>query len=68
MTDVLREAVIADGRSIYQLARDANIPYPVLYRFIRGYKDGHKQSMTIITADKLAEALKLELRPKKKGQ
>ena len=66
MTDVLRQAVIADGRSIYQLVRDADIPYPVLYRFIKGDKTGRKQTLTIVTADKLANALGLELRPKKK--
>jgi len=64
MAEILRRAFAADGRSIYQLARDADIPYPVLYRFIKGDKTGRKQSLHITTADKLAEALGLELRTK----
>ena len=66
MTDVLREAAETDGRSIFALARDAGIPYPVMYRFLKGDKDGRKWGLTLTTADKLAEALGQELRPKKK--
>ena len=66
MAEVLREAFHADGRSIYRLARDADVPYPVLYWFVKGDKQGRKHSLNITTADKLAEALGLELRPKKK--
>ena len=68
MAILLREAAVADRRSIFILARDANVPYSVLYRFIRGDKTGHKQGLTLLTADKLAKALNLELRPKKKGR
>ena len=67
MTDVLREAATADHRSIFALARDASIPYPVMYRFLKGDKTGHKWGLTLTTADKLTEALGLELRRKKKG-
>ena len=66
MTDILRQAAMADGRSIFALARDAGIPYPVMYRFLKGDKTGHKWGLTLTTADKLAEALGLGLRPKKK--
>ena len=66
MTEILREAFAADGRSIYQLARDADVPYPVLYRFIKGDRDGRKRSLDLITVDKLADALGFELRPKKR--
>jgi hypothetical protein len=66
MTEILREAFASDGRSIYQLARDADMPYPVLYRFIKGDKNGRKRSLDLITADKLADALRFELRPKKR--
>ena len=66
MTDVLREAAEADGRSIFALAREASIPYPVMYRFLKGDAKGHKWGLTLTTADKLAEAVGLELRPKKK--
>ena len=68
MADVLRKAATADGRSIFILARDADVPYSVLYRFIKGDKTGHKQGLTLLTADKLAKALNLELGPKKKGR
>ena len=68
MNDILREAAMADGRSIFALARDSGAPYPVLYRFIKGDKTGHKQGLTLLTADKLTKALDLELRPKKKGR
>ena len=67
MAEILRDAFHADGRSIYQIARDANIPYPVMYRFIKGDKTGRRQSLNLITVEKLAEALDLELRPKKKA-
>jgi len=67
MTEILREAFHADGRSIYQMGRDADIPYPALYRFIKGDKTGRKWSLNLITVEKLAEALGLELRPRKKA-
>ena len=68
MTDVLRQAATADDRSIFALARDAGVPYPVLYRFLKGDKSGHKWGLTLTTADKLANELGLALRPKKKGR
>ena len=61
MTEVLREAAIADGRSIFALARDAKVPYPVMYRFLKGDKNGHKWGLTLMTADKLVRALGLVL-------
>ena len=67
MADVLREAVMTDGRSLYRLARDADIPYPVLYRFMRGDKAGRRQSLNLGTVDKLANAVGLELLPKRKA-
>ena len=67
MTEILRQAAAADGRSIFALARDADIPYPVMYRFLKGDKTGHKWGLTLTTADKLARVLGLELRRKRKG-
>lgn len=64
ITSVLRKAACADGRSIFALARDAGIPYPALHRFMRGDKTGAKGGLTLMTADKLARVLGLELRPK----
>ena len=66
MNDILRTAAIADGRSIFALARDSGVPYAVLYRFVKGDKSGHRQGLTLLTADKLIQALNLELRPKRK--
>ena len=68
VADVLREAAADDKRSIFVLARDAEVPYSVLYRFLKGDKTGYKQGLTLMTADKLVKALNLELRPKKKGR
>ena len=68
MAEILRETAFADGRSIWQLARDADIHYPVMYLFMKGDKTGRKRKITIETADKLARALRLELKPKKKGR
>ncbi|HAU38880.1 MAG TPA: hypothetical protein DCX07_14345 [Phycisphaerales bacterium] len=67
MAEALREAAASDGRSIYALARDAGIPYPVMYRFLKGDAEGKLWGLTLMTADKLAEALGLELRLKEKG-
>ena len=66
MKDILRQAAIADGRSIFALARDSELPYPVVYRFVRGDKTGHKHGLTLTSADKLVNTLGLELRPRKK--
>ncbi len=66
MTEVLRKAAEVDGRSMFALARDAGIPYPVMYRFLKGDKTGRKWGLTLMTADKLAEAVGLKLRPRKK--
>ena len=68
MTVILRKAATVDGRSIFALARDAGIPYPVMYRFLKGDKDGRKRGLTLETADKLAVALGLELRAVKRAR
>lgn len=65
MAEILRDAFANDVRSIYRLAKDADVPYPVLYRFIKGDKHGHRQSLNLITVQKLADQLGLELRPRK---
>ena len=65
MAEILRQAAIKDGRSMYVLAKDAGVPYPVLYYFMKGDKTGRKRKISIETADRLAKALSLELRPKK---
>ena len=67
MTEILRQAATADGRSMFALSRDADIPYPVMYRFLKGDAKGHKWGLTLTTADKLTRVLGLELRRKRKG-
>ena len=68
MAEILRQAAIADGRSMYRLARDASISYAILHSFMQGDKTGRKRNISIETADRLAKSLGLELRPKKKGR
>jgi len=65
MAEVLRATAEADGRSIFALSRSSGVPYSVLYRFLKGDKEGRKRSLTLENVDKLAEALGLELRPKR---
>ena len=65
MAEILRQAAIKDGRSMYRLAKDAGVPYPVLYLFMKGDKTGRKRKISIETADRLAKVLNLGLRPKK---
>jgi plasmid maintenance system antidote protein VapI len=57
----LKTAIEADGRSVNALARAADLSPIQLSRFIRG-----KRGVNIETADRLCEALGLELRPKQR--
>jgi predicted transcriptional regulator len=52
----LREAIIGDGRTIYEIAKAINIEPDSLYRFQQG------KDIRLDTADKLAAALGLELK------
>jgi DNA-binding phage protein len=60
LADVLRQAMIEDGRTLYELAKEATLETDQLYRF----RDG--ADLRLSTASKLAEVLGLELRPKKR--
>ena len=60
-TDFLREACRLDGRSINRLARDAGVPVPVLWRFVRE----DRPNLSTATLDRLAAALDLELVPRR---
>jgi len=64
MTDQLRAAVHDSGFSINHIATGANIPQPVLQRFI----SGERQNIRLDTADRLAAyfgmRLTRPLRPK----
>jgi Predicted transcriptional regulator with an HTH domain len=60
LSDTLREAILEDGRTIYEIAKAIGIEPDSLYRF-QGGKD-----IRLDTADRLAKALGLELRPFKR--
>lgn len=60
-TEFLREACRLDGRNINRLARDAGVPVPVLWRFVRG----ERPTLNTATLDRLADALDLELVPRR---
>ena len=57
---ILRMAIERDKRSIYAIAKAARIPYQGLHPFVRGHRD----EITLSTADRLCKVLGLELRPK----
>jgi predicted transcriptional regulator len=56
----LREAIIEDGRTIYEISKAIGIEPDSLYRFQQG------KDIRLDTADRLAKALGLELRPFKR--
>ena len=60
-TEILLEACRLDGRNINRLARDAGVPYPVLWRFMHG----ERPTLNTATLDRLAAALDLELVPRR---
>ena len=65
MAETLRQAIRDSGISGRQLARDTGVPQAVFSLFLSG-----KRSITIDTADKIASAVGIELRPvvkRKKG-
>ncbi|MFC1782724.1 helix-turn-helix domain-containing protein [Planctomycetota bacterium] len=57
---VLKDALKNSGLSTYKLEEKTGVAQAVIYRFISG-----KRSITLPTASKIAEALGLELRPKR---
>jgi hypothetical protein len=61
MTETLLRALRADKRPLLQISTAAGLPYPVVYRFAKGQRVG----LTLASAEKLAVALGLELRPRK---
>ena len=60
LSDTLREAIHSDGRTIYEIAKAIGIEPDSLYRFQQG------KDIRLDTADRLAKALGLELRPFKR--
>ena len=59
----LRQAIINSGMTRYRLSKLTGVDDAVLCNFVN-----YKRSLTMTTAAKLAKALGLELRPKKKGR
>jgi len=59
----LRQAIINSGFSRYKLSQMTGVPESVLCTFVNG-----KRSITMTTAAKLAKALGLELKSKRKGR
>ncbi len=56
MTNFLLKAIKSCGRSPYQLAKEAGIKDDLIYQFLRG-----KRSLMLTNADRLVNALNLEL-------
>ena len=54
---------IKDSGTMYQVAKEAGLSFPVVSRFCHGERD-----IRLGTSDKLAEYLGLELRPVRKPQ
>ncbi|MCK4850605.1 MAG: helix-turn-helix domain-containing protein [Phycisphaerae bacterium] len=59
----LRQAIITSHMSRYRISKISGVSEIVLSRFVR-----RQRSLTLRTAAKLAAALDLDLRPKKKGR
>ena len=59
----LRQAIIDSELSRYRLSQMTGVPESVLCTFVNG-----KRSITMTTAAKLAKALGLELKSKRKGR
>ncbi len=59
----LRQAIIKSDISRYRLSQLSGVDNAVLSNFVN-----HKRSLVMTTAAKLAKALNLELRPKRKGR
>lgn len=57
ISEQLKTAIAASGKSVYGLAKESGIAHPVILRFIAGERD-----IRMASADKLAETLGLELK------
>jgi hypothetical protein len=56
LTDTLRRAALASGRTAYALARDTGTPYAAMWVFLKG-----KGGLQLTTAGRLARVLGLRL-------
>jgi DNA-binding phage protein len=60
-TAMIRNAIERDKRTLYRLSKDAGVTYQNLHRFVRG----ERTNIGLDTAAALANAVGLELRPKR---
>ncbi len=63
ISDQLRRAIRATGKSRYWLSGESGVDQATLSRFVRG-----KVGLTLVTIDRLCRTLGLELRKKPKGR
>ena len=63
LTEALLQAIERRSESLYRLAKDSGIDYGTLHRFTNGAR-----TLTLDTADRLAEFLELELKPRTKSR
>jgi len=61
LAETLRTAFEKSGMNRHELSRRTGIAYSVIHRFMAGDKD-----LNLRTASKIADALGLELRPKRR--
>ena len=61
LSSVIKRAIRADGRSLYRIAKNADVAVAVLQRFM-----SRERGITVRTADRICPVLGLELRPVKK--
>lgn len=59
LSDVLRRAIDDSGLTIYRIAKDCGVHFSVVARFHHG-----ERTLTLDTADKIAERLDLVLVPR----
>ncbi len=57
----IRKAIQRDRRTLYAIAKDAELPYSTVHRFATG----ERTAINVVTAEKLCRTLRLELRPRK---
>ncbi len=63
IADLLRDAIDESGETIYRIAKDAEVDWGTLQRFV----DGRRPNIRIDTIEKLCDYLGLELRPMKRA-
>src|SRR5712692_8663893 len=57
LVEVLRREILGAGKSVFAVAKEAQVSQPILSRFLSG-----KRGITLATAERLCHSLGLELR------